>query len=147
MKAEQIFSIVNLTAMAGWLLIAILPRWKFTRLVVLSGAVPLLLSVAYLVLIVLFFGKAEGGFDSLANVMKLFTNEWAVLAGWIHYLAFDLFTGSWEVRDAQRRGISHLLVIPCLVLTFFFGPIGFLLYTAIKLFIPRKGGENDLETV
>lgn len=147
MKAEQIFSIVNLTAMVGWLLIAILPRWKFTRLVVLSGAVPLLLSVAYLALIVLFFGKAEGGFDSLANVMKLFTNEWAVLAGWIHYLAFDLFIGSWEVRDAQRRGISHLLVIPCLVLTFLFGPIGFLLYTAIKLFIPRKGGENDLETV
>lgn len=147
MKAEQIFSIVNLTAMAGWLLIAILPRWKFTRLVVLSGAVPLLLSVAYLALIVLFFGKAEGGFDSLANVMKLFTNDWAVLAGWIHYLAFDLFIGSWEVRDAQRRGISHLLVIPCLVLTFLFGPIGFLLYTAIKLFIPRKGGENDLETV
>ncbi|MBP6001903.1 MAG: DUF4281 domain-containing protein [Pyrinomonadaceae bacterium] len=147
MKAEQIFSIVNLTAMAGWLLIAILPRWKFTRLVVLSGAVPLLLSVAYLALIVLFFGKAEGGFDSLANVMKLFTNEWAVLAGWIHYLAFDLFIGSWEVRDAQRRGISHLLVIPCLVLTFLFGPIGFLLYTAIKLFIPRKGVENDLETV
>ncbi len=133
--------------MAGWLLIAILPRWKFTRLVVLSGAVPLLLSVAYLALIVLFFGKAEGGFDSLANVMKLFTNEWAVLAGWIHYLAFDLFIGSWEVRDAQRRGISHLLVIPCLVLTFLFGPIGFLLYTAIKLFIPRKGVENDLETV
>ncbi len=147
MKAEQIFSIVNLTAMAGWLLIAILPRWKFTRLVVLSGAVPLLLSVAYLALIVLFFGKAEGGFDSLANVMKLFTNEWAVLAGWIHYLAFDLFIGSWEVRDAQRRGISHLLVIPCLVLTFLFGPIGFLLYTVIKLFIPRKGVENDLETV
>lgn len=147
MKAEQIFSIVNLTAMVGWLLIAILPRWKFTRLVVLSGAVPLLLSVAYLALIVLFFGKAEGGFDSLANVMKLFTNEWAVLAGWIHYLAFDLFIGSWEVRDAQRRGISHLLVIPCLVLTFLFGPIGFLLYTTIKLFIPRKGGEDDLETV
>lgn len=138
MKAEQIFSIVNLTAMAGWLLIAILPRWKYTRHIVLSGAVPLLLSVAYLVMIVLFFGKAEGGFGSLSDVMKLFTNEWAVLAGWIHYLAFDLFVGSWEVREAQRRGISHLLVIPCLVLTFLFGPIGLLLYSTLRYFLPKK---------
>lgn len=147
MKAEQIFSVVNIIAILGWLLIAILPRWKYTRIVVLSGAIPLLLSVAYLALVILFFGQAEGGFDSLANVMKLFTHEWAVLAGWIHYLAFDLFVGSWEVRDSQRRGISHFLVIPCLFLTFLFGPIGFLLYTAIKLFMPRKGGEYDLETV
>ena len=138
MKAEQIFSVVNLIAVLGWLLLAILPRWKYTRLVVLSGAIPLLLSAAYLVLIVLFFGKAEGGFDSLANVIKLFTNEWAVLAGWIHYLAFDLFVGSWEVKDAQVNGISHWFVIPCLVLTFLFGPIGFLLYNILRFFMVKK---------
>lgn len=147
MKAEQIFTIANLIAIVAWLLIAILPTWKYTRHFVLSGAIPLLLSVAYLVLIVLFFGRAEGGFDSLPNVMKLFTNEWAVLAGWIHYLAFDLFVGSWEVQDSQRRGISHLLVIPCLFLTFMFGPIGFLLYCAIKLFTPRKEEVDELEAV
>lgn len=147
MKAEQIFSIANLLAIIGWLLILILPRWKFTRLVVLSGAIPLLLAIAYLVLIVLFFGKAEGGFDSLANVMRLFTNEWAVLAGWIHYLAFDLFVGSWEVRDAQRRGISHFLVIPCLVLTFLFGPIGFLLYSILRYFLAKKEAEDVESTI
>ena len=65
MKAETLFSIVNLTAMAGWLFLIILPRWKGTRLVVLSGAIPLLLSGAYLVLIAVFFGASEGGFDSL----------------------------------------------------------------------------------
>lgn len=138
MKAEQIFSVANLIAVLGWLLLATLPRWKYTRLVVLSGAIPLLLSAAYLLLIVLFFGKAEGGFDSLANVMKLFTNEWAVLAGWIHYLAFDLFVGSWEVKDAQANGISHWFVIPCLVLTFLFGPIGFLLYNILRFFMVKK---------
>ena len=138
MKAEQIFSIANMLAVVGWLLILILPRWKGTRFVVLSGVLPLLLAVAYLILIMLFFGKADGGFDSLASVMKLFTNEWAVLAGWIHYLAFDLFVGSWEVRDAQRNGISHFLVIPCLVLTFLFGPIGFLLYSVLRFFLARS---------
>jgi prepilin signal peptidase PulO-like enzyme (type II secretory pathway) len=138
MKAEQIFSIANLIAMLGWVLIAVAPRWIATRKIVLSGIIPLLLSVAYLVLIVLFFGKADGGFGSLADVMKLFTNEWATLAGWIHYLAFDLFVGSWEVKDAEAKGISHWFVIPCLVLTFLFGPIGFLLYSILRLFLGKE---------
>ena len=140
MQAETIFSIANLVAALGWLLIAILPRWEYTRIVVLTGAIPLLLAVAYTVLIVLFFGRAEGGFGSLADVMKLFTNEWAVLAGWIHYLAFDLFVGCWEVRDSKRRGISHLLVVPCLFLTFMFGPIGFLLYSILRRFAAKPEG-------
>jgi Kef-type K+ transport system membrane component KefB len=140
MKAELIFTIANFTAMAGWLLMAILPRWSWTRKIVLSGTLPLLLSVAYLVLVLLFFGRAEGGFGSLPEVMKLFTNEWAVLAGWIHYLAFDMFVGAWEVKDSQEQGVSHVLVIPCLVLTFLLGPIGFLLYHIIRRFAP-KGAE------
>jgi Domain of unknown function (DUF4281) len=143
MKAEQIFSIANLLAMLSWLLIIILPRWRVTAKIVLNAAIPLLLSVAYLVLIILFFGAAEGGFGSLANVMKLFTNEWAVLAGWIHYLAFDLFVGSWEVKDAQANGISHWFVIPCLILTFLLGPIGFLLYNILRLFLAKKEAGND----
>lgn len=138
MNAETIFSIANTLALAGWILLVFAPRWNWTRKIVLSGAIPLLLSVAYLVLIVLFFGKSEGGFDSLANVMKLFTNQWAVLAGWIHYLAFDLFVGSWEVKDAQEKGISHWFVIPCLILTLLLGPIGFLLYTVIRFFIAKR---------
>ena len=141
MKAEQIFSIANLIAIAGWLLLALIPRWRFTRLAVLSGAIPLLLSLVYLILIVLFFGSAEGGFGSLPDVMKLFTNEWVVLAGWIHYLAFDLFVGSWEVKDSQANGISHWLVIPCLFFTFMFGPAGILLYCVLRLFLAK--GEKD----
>ena len=141
MKAEQIFSIANLIAMISWLLLAIAPRWIVTRKVILSGAIPLLLSVAYLVLIVVFFGSSEGGFGSLTGVMKLFTYEWVVLAGWIHYLAFDLFVGVWEVKDAQAKNISHWFVIPCLVLTFMLGPIGFLLYSILRLFL-AKGDEK-----
>ena len=141
MKAEQIFSIANLIAIIGWILLVVAPRWVFTKKVVLSGAIPLLLSVAYLILIFAFFGSSEGSFGSLAGVMKLFTNEWTVLAGWIHYLAFDLFVGVWEVRDAQAKNISHWFVIPCLVLTFMFGPIGLLLYSILRLFL-AKGDEK-----
>ncbi len=142
MKAEQIFSIANLIALLGWIILIIAPRWIVTRKVVLSGAIPLLLSVAYLILIVLFFGKSDGGFGSLPEVMKLFTNEWATLAGWIHYLAFDLFIGSWEVKDAQAKNISHWFVIPCLILTFMLGPIGFLLYSILRLFLAKKEVKN-----
>jgi hypothetical protein len=82
---------------------------------------------------------SEGGFSSLSGVSTLFDNPWGLLAGWTHYLAFDLFIGGWEVRDAQRRGIPHLLVVPALVLTFFLGPSGLLLYLAIRSFVPNKG--------
>jgi Kef-type K+ transport system membrane component KefB len=146
MKADLVFSIVNFIALAGWLPMAILPRWSGTRRVVLSGILPALLSIAYLILIVLFFGKAEGGFGSLPDVMKLFTNEWAVLAGWIHYLAFDMLIGAWEVKDSQENEISHVLVIPCLVLTFLFGPIGFLLYHIIRFFSLRGGKDAEADS-
>ena len=62
-----------------------------------------------------------------------FANPWLLLAGWIHYLAFDLLTGVWEVRDAARRGVPHWLVVPCLALTFMLGPAGWLLYRAVRL--------------
>ncbi len=143
MKAEQIFSIVNLVALLGWIILAVAPRWVVTRKIIFSGAIPLLLSVAYLILIVAFFGKSEGGFGSLAEVMKLFTDEWTMLAGWIHYLAFDLFVGTWEVKDAQAKKISHWFVIPCLFLTFMLGPIGFLLYSVLRFFLAKDEAKND----
>ena len=83
-------------------------------------------------LITLHFPGAKGGFGSLADVSLLFSEPALLLAGWVHYLAFDLFIGAWEVRDAQKHGVPHLLVVPCLILTFMLGPIGLLLYFAIR---------------
>ena len=143
MNAETIFSIANSVALISWILLAVAPRWKCTQRVVISGAVPLALSVVYLTLVILFFGKSEGGFDSLANVMLLFTNKYNVLAGWIHYLAFDLFVGGWEVKDAQERGISHWFVVPCLFFTFMLGPIGFLAYYVIRSVYSYKTIQGD----
>jgi hypothetical protein len=68
----------------------------------------------------------------------LFRNEYLLLAGWIHYLAFDLFIGSWQVRDAERNGVPHLAVVPCLVLTFLLGPTGLLLYLLIRAGVTRR---------
>lgn len=131
MTAEQLFSILNLIAMAAWLMLVCLPRVRWTTTVV-PIAVPLLLAVVYAGLLAATWSTSEGGFSSLAGVSALFSNPWVLLAGWTHYLAFDLFIGGWEVRDAQRRGIPHLLVVPALMLTFLFGPVGLLLYHAIR---------------
>jgi ABA DEFICIENT 4-like len=133
MTAEHLFSILNLVALAAWLPLVFLPRarWATTTLPVV---VPCLLAIVYVVLLATTLPWGEGGFSSLAGVKALFENPWALLAGWVHYLAFDLFIGGWEVRDAQQRGISHLLVVPALVLTFLFGPAGLLLYLVTRSF-------------
>jgi hypothetical protein len=131
MDLELLFSMAGLLAGGGWLLLVIVPRQPVVQL--LSGfVIPLVLSVGYLILIAQHFNGAEGGFSSLADVRTLFTRDELLLAGWIHYLAFDLFIGAWETRDAQRNGLPHLVVIPCLLMTFLLGPIGLLFYFAIR---------------
>jgi hypothetical protein len=79
-----------------------------------------------------FFSIRGGGFNSIPEVRQLFTDDGVLLAGWLHYLAFDLLIGFFIIKSAQEKAISHWLVIPCLVLTFMFGPCGFLLFQAIQ---------------
>lgn len=131
MTPERLFSMLNALALVGWLLLVFLPRARWTGTVV-PVVVPALLAVAYIALIATSLPWSGGGFSSLAGVETLFRNPWVLLAGWTHYLAFDLFVGGWEIRDARERGVPHLLVVPALVLTFLFGPAGWLLYLAIR---------------
>lgn len=137
MSLETIFSAANGLALLGWLLLVFAPRWRFTDRLVLSGAFSLLLAALYLGLVIVYFGSSEGGFDSLAEVVKLFSHPPVVLIGWVHYLAFDLFIGAWELRDARARGVPHLALVPCLGLTLMFGPIGLLLYFALRGLLGR----------
>lgn len=132
MSANQIFSISNIVAMCCWLLLVVLPGRKWVTHVVAGVAVPAAFAVLYSVLIAIHFAGAEGGFSTLPDVALLFSSPWLLLAGWIHYLAFDLLVGSWEVRDSRERGIRHMFVVPCLILTFLFGPAGWLLYLGVR---------------
>jgi hypothetical protein len=135
--ADQLFSIANFVVLPGWLLLAVAPRWRWTQRIA-AVALPLALAALYLTLLILHFGKSGGGFGSLTQVSKLFGNPYLLLAGWIHYLAFDLFTGSWEVRDAERLRIAHAYVVPCLLLTFLFGPVGLLTWFLIRTSLRRR---------
>ena len=132
MSPQQLFSIVNLAALVSWIVRAIFPRRRVVVDVIAGRAVPIVFAVVYIAILVGVWSRTEGGFSSLEDVAALFGNPWALLAGWVHYLAFDLLTGVWEVRDATARGVPHWLVLPCLALTFMFGPEGWLAYIAVR---------------
>jgi len=131
MDLERVFSVASAIAAVGWLFLIVVPK-RPLPLHVAGVFFPLLLALMYFYFIAMHIRGAEGGFGSLADVAMLFQRRELLLAGWIHYLCFDLFIGAWEVRDSQRHGIPHLVVIPCLVMTFMLGPIGLLFYFAIR---------------
>ena len=134
-----LFQYASQAALLGWILLIVAPRWRVTQLLITSGVWSLGLAVAYTIFIgshYLSRQASEGGFGSLAEVAALFRDPWALLAGWVHYLCFDLAVGAWASRDAQRRGVPHLLLVPALVLTFLLGPVGFLLYSIVRRWYP-----------
>ena len=133
MSAEQVFSAANTVSIVSWLLLAVLPGRRWVIDVVTGRVVPILFAIAYVAIVVTTFAGAEGGFSSLSGVATLFRNPWLLLAGWLHYLAFDLLIGTWEARDARERGVPHLLLVPCLFLTLMFGPAGWLAYLGVRV--------------
>jgi len=139
---ERMFSLAGMVVLPCWVLIAVAPRWRWSQRLA-TFAAPLLIAALYVWLLAAHPTPKGGGFNSLAQVMVLFSSPYAVLAGWIHYLAFDLFTGAWEARDAVRLDISRWVVLPCLLLTFLFGPLGLSLYLLLKLALRRSIGAAD----
>jgi hypothetical protein len=142
MAPDTIFAIANNGILIFWLLLIVAPGWRVTRILVHSVAIPVVLGLTY---IWLFAWAAASGlpagasFSSLHGVTAFFSSPLALTAGWVHYLVFDLFIGAWETRDAQRRGISHLLVVPCLIVTLLVGPVGLLLYLGMRAILGKGG--------
>lgn len=133
MTPSDVFSLSNLIALLMWVLMILLPKWKVTLFLIDFKAIPITLSVVYVIYIVqamLIGGLMD--FGSLSSVMELFTSENAALAGWVHYLAFDLLVGMWILNQNKDLNIHQVLIAPCLFLTFMFGPVGFLLFIIIK---------------
>ena len=147
MTPETVFTLANLVALVGWAALLVspfaeprAPGWSDR---VAALVVPGLLAAGYVATIALFWGRSEPvgepGFTTLQGVRALLGTPEALVAGWIHYLAFDLFVGAWEARDARRRAIPFGLVVPCLLFTFVSGPFGFALYLALRAAMGRRG--------
>ncbi len=131
---ETIFSACGLLTMLGWLSLVLLPGKRLVVEVIARLVIPGLIGLVYIYVMVTHSGTAppEGGFGSLAQVKALFTVDGLLLAGWIHYLAFDLFVGSWIVSDSRSQGIHHLIIVPVLFATFMAGPAGLVAYLLIR---------------
>jgi hypothetical protein len=140
MDLEQIFSLMSGLAVAGWLALALAPLRR-PALIGAARVVAAMLSLAYVILIYRGLtapgGPEGGGFGSLAAVMILLSTPAAMLPGWIHYLAFDLWVGTWQVEDAPKAGVPHWLLLPILLLTFMFGPAGLFAYLVVRFVLAR----------
>lgn len=138
---EQLYRILLIGILPAWLLLIVVPRAGITRVLVHSVIPALLLGGVYALLIARGAGAsvAPQALFSLSGWLALFGTEQAVLAGLAHYLVFDLFAGAWQVRDAAKRGVPHLAVIPCLILTFVLGPLGLMLYILVRTAFGRGG--------
>jgi ABA4-like protein len=139
--SAQIFSVANLIAMLCWVALAIslfASRIRVWTLRVTGLIVPGIFAVVYLFCIWKGFAATPGGgFGSLSEVRALFANDAALDAGWLHYLAFDLFVGTWIVRQGALDGMHPLWLLLCLPVTFMLGPVGFLLFLIARSVFSR----------
>lgn len=139
MTADFVFQMASSLALLGWILLIFISPvwWSFDKFI--TGVIITMLSFVYAWMIVSSFNPADmAKFGTLNGVMDLFTNKEMVTAGWVHYLAFDLFIGTWMKKNATRHNISHFIMIPVLCLTFILGPIGLLLYFVVRLIFTRQ---------
>ena len=131
-NADLVFKVANWIVLAGWLALVLSPLRRESMVLVARFAAA---SVAAIYVILLVRGISMGpglpdgaGFSTLDGVVALLSRREAILGGWVHFLAFDLFVGSWMAEDAPKAGVPHWLLVPLLGLTLMAGPAGLLLY-------------------
>ena len=132
MSPNTVFSVCNSIAMLGWIVLIFLPMWRSSDKFIVGVIVTLFAGIYTYYIAANISALDMKSFSTLKGLTDLFSNPLAVLIGWVHYLAFDLMTGIFIKKNSQQYGISHWLVVPCLLLTFMFGPIGLLLYLLIR---------------
>lgn len=134
MTDDQLFGLANAVPLLGWLALCFAPLAR-GPLVAAARVVAVVLAVGYAVMVAVALAKGGGSLPDLTTLRGLagaFSDPHVMLIGWVHYLALDLWTGAWEVEEAGRRGMPHWAVLPALVLTFLAGPIGLLLFLALR---------------
>lgn len=144
MDPDILFTACNYGVLPAWLLLIVAPHRAWTHRLIHAAWIPLLLAAVYTAMLLSGPEAPEGaGFGSLEGVMLLFTVPQATLAGWVHYLAFDLFIGAWQVRDARRHGIRHIFIVPCLIFTLMLGPVGLALYLLLRLALSQRAALDE----
>ena len=145
---DTVFSVANGLALVMWAALIFLPRWPALLAALLYLGVGLLCLVYAIGLIGIVSGLLDPvgpqgpglDFGSIDGVRSIFASDGGVTVGWVHYLAFDLFVGIWIARDADAKGFSRVIQATILLATFMAGPLGLLLWLAIRERRARQGG-------
>ena len=146
--AENIYLVANWGIIPFWLLLIFVPNHGFTNFFAQSIIAPLLLALGYLYLSYSLYLEKNifDGFElysGLDGLYSMFANEILLLVFWLHFLAISLFAGAWIVRDARKYFIPKIITIPSLILTYFSGPVGIVIYWFLRIFFAKKISFND----
>lgn len=130
---ERLFSLGSPLVMPFWLLMIVLPHWRWTKRIIQSPWIAVGPALIYVALVLPQVTSLIDDFGGLNDVARLLGTPFGATAGWVHFLAFDLLVGRWAYLDSRERGVSALLMAPVLFGTFMFGPIGFVVYLLVRL--------------
>ena len=145
---ENIYLVANWGVIPFWLLLILAPNHGLTNFLAQSVIAPLLLAIGYSYLSYNLYLEKNvfDGFElysGLDGLYSMFSNEILLLIFWLHFLAISLFAGAWIIRDARRYLIPKIITIPSLILTYFSGPVGIVIYWLIRIFFAKKISFDD----
>ena len=145
---ENIYLFANWGVVPFWLLLILIPNHSITKFFCHSIVAPLLLTVAYIFVTrqIILEGNILEGFElylGLDSLNEIYLNESIRLVFWLHFLAISLFIGSWIARDCQKHMVPKILSSPCILITYFAGPVGIVVYWFIRIFYAKKINFND----
>ena len=140
---EKIYYIANIGVIPCWLLLIFLPSHIITKFFVKSIIIPALLSTAY-ILVAYQIYITENIFEvfnlylGLNELYAIFSNEAFLLIFWLHFLSISLFVGNWIANDSKIYMVPRFFVILSLILTYFAGPVGLVIYWLIRVLYSKK---------
>tara|TARA_X000001036_G_scaffold367705_1_gene353073 strand:+ start:295 stop:765 length:471 start_codon:yes stop_codon:yes gene_type:complete len=145
---ENIYFIANWGVIPFWLLLILLPNHNITIFFSQSVIPIILLAIGYTYLTYNIYleGNIFDGFElykGLDGLYSMFANEALLLIFWLHFLAISLFVGAWIVRDSRKYNIPKVISVFSLILTYFAGPVGLIIYWFIRIFFAKKINFND----
>lgn len=145
---NTVFSLSNLLVMPFWALMIVLPRWRWTERIIGSPLIVLPPALLYAALVVprirSLFGQLAN--PSLEGVAALLGTPEGATIGWVHFLAFDLFVGRWAYLNSRERQISAWLMAPVLFSILMFGPLGFVIYLAVRALVAPRAASTTYPT-
>jgi len=146
---EVIYLWGNLIVLPLWLLLIFLPSSNLSKVLINSITIPLLFSIAYIYvgyqifLLEIPIYNAFNLYQGIDELYALFADEGFLLIFWLHFLAINLFVGSWMARDGVRNNIAKKIIFLPLIFAYFAGPVGLLLYWIIRMVFARRFSFNE----